>query len=96
MFGFFVGGEFKGFWSNSVGDVFADLTCSRMNWSKVDVTLVYYPSLGEGELDGAEASVDSVKVYRKESGEDQEELKILVKEIQSDKFMVGGLMLIPC
>lgn len=105
MFGFFVNGEFKGFWSNKVGDIFCDLTCQKMGWAKELTTLAYYPNLKESELKHAEPTVDDVKVYsvsQEQTGEDEEgnpileENKTLVKTIQSDKFMVNGLMLIPC
>lgn len=105
MFGFFVSGEFKGFWSNSIGDVFCDLTCMKMQWAKESTTLVYYPALKDSELSSAVATVDSVSIYREvtnEVGVDENDQPILettqelVKTIQSDKFMVNGLMLIPC
>jgi hypothetical protein len=105
MFGFFVNGEFKGFWSNRVGDIFADLTCLKMGWSKELTTLVYYPDLKEHELEKAVATVDKVDVYvsaQNQTGEDEEgnpifeESQTLVKSINSDKFVVNGMMLIPC
>jgi hypothetical protein len=105
MFGIFLNNEFKGFWSNRPGDIFIDLTCKKMSWPKELTSLVYYPSLREHELQNAEASLDDVKVYREESnqtGEDEEgnpiyeNEKVLVKTIDSDKFVVNGLMLIPC
>lgn len=105
MFGFFVSGEFKGFWSNRVGDIFCDLTCIKMQWAKESTTLVFYPNLKEHELQNAVASIDDVKVYNKEQNEtgvDEqgnptfEEKSVLVKTISADKFMVNGLMLIPC
>lgn len=105
MFGFFVSGEFKGFWSNSIGDVFCDLTCMKMQWSKESTTLVYYPSLNGAEIYNSVPTIDSVDVMQEVTNEigvdenDQpifETSQVLVRTIQSDKFMVNGLMLIPC
>lgn len=45
MFAFFVNDEFKGFWANKEGDIFADITCLSMNWEKSLVDLVFYPDL---------------------------------------------------
>jgi len=43
MFCFFVNNEFKNFWSNKPGDIFADLTCSSMKWKREEVDLNFYP-----------------------------------------------------
>jgi hypothetical protein len=105
MFGFFVNNEFKSFWSNKIGDIFSDLTCMKMNWPKEATTLVFYPSLKESDLQNAVASIDKVEVYsvsQNETGVDEEgnpifeEVKTLTKTINSDKFVVNGMMLIPC
>jgi hypothetical protein len=104
MFGFFLNGEFQGFWSNKVGDKFFDLTCAKMKWPLSATTLVYYSDLSESDLTHAEPTEDSVKVYREETieGEGGEgeavysTQKVLVKTIQGDKFVLNGVILKPC
>jgi hypothetical protein len=104
MFGFFVNGNFKGFWSNKVNDKFADLTIQKMKWVPSSVTLVYYQGLQESELRNTEASIDEVKIYRDETvegiGGEGESVyttqKVLIKTIESDKFMINGVMILLC
>jgi len=104
MFGFFVSGEFKGFWSNKVGDKFFDLTCSKMKWLLSTTTLVYYSDLSESDLAHAEPTEENVKFYREETidGEGGEgetvysTQKVLVKTIQGDIFVLNGVILKPC
>jgi hypothetical protein len=105
MFGLFVSGEFKGFWSNSVGDIFFDATCINMQWDKSLTSMVYYPSLKDSELQHAVASLSDVKVYEKhqeQNGVDEndqpiiEEVATLIKTIQADTFVTNGITIIPC
>jgi hypothetical protein len=105
MFGFFVSGEFKGFWSNSIGDIFFDLTCLKMGWDKSVTSMVYYPSLKESDLQNAVASLSDVNVYEKhqeQTGVDEndqpiiEEVTTLIKTIQADTFVTNGIIIIPC
>jgi hypothetical protein len=105
MFGFFVNHEFKGFWSNQPGDIFFDLTCLKMQWPKEATTLVYFPGLLESELKDALATPDKCQGFKselQEIGQDEEgntlteEVKILNREIVADKFVINGIIIIPC
>lgn len=105
MFAFFVNGQFKGFWTNKVGDKFADLTITKMKWPKNSTSLVFYQGLNGSEIKNCEPTLNGVDVIKDEVNEigvdenDQpilETSEILVRSIQSDKFMIDGLMLIPC
>jgi len=106
MFAFFVSGEFKGFWVNRAGDKFADATIKAMGWPKASTTLVRFDGLKSEELQGAEASLEEVRVYRSEEQEvgfDEEtqapiteSVKVLVRTIPADMFINNGLMVRPC
>lgn len=63
MFGFFVNGEFKGFWSNKIGDVFVELTCNSMNWDKNQTVVVFYPSLNVDHSKLYEATINDCKEF---------------------------------
>jgi hypothetical protein len=91
MFGFFVSGEFKGFWSNKVGDKFADITIQKMGWPKSLVTLVCFNGLLESEVSNCDVTLEKARVYKQ--GESD---KFLLREIAGDKFIVSGLIIKPC
>lgn len=112
MFGFFVNDEFKGFWSNNVGDIFFQATCKSLNWVESQVTLVHYPGLKQSQLEFCEALKSDCKVYKKvqtevtvtELDEDGNEVTrteiqeeiVLDRVINADTFVLNGLILIPC
>lgn len=45
MFAFFINNELKNFWSNKIGDIFAELTISKLEWDRSSVDLLFYPSI---------------------------------------------------
>jgi hypothetical protein len=45
MFAFFLNGTFLDFWANKPGDIFFDLTVSKLGWSPETVTLVHFPGI---------------------------------------------------
>jgi len=110
MFGFFVNNEFKGFWSNQVGDIFFDNTCNKMEWDKSQTVMVRYNGMKESEIENALVSPSEAQIRTKsfnevDSGEVdgegnpiliQEEVFTVVKTIQADLFVNNGVMLINC
>jgi hypothetical protein len=103
MFAFFSGKSFLGFWSNRPGDIFFDLTCLKKQWPKQVTSLVYYPGLGANEIQNALPTLDECKVRTKINAEYSEggelvspESFTVIKTIPSDKFVINGLMMIPC
>jgi len=104
MFGFFVNGEFEGFWSNRVGDIFAQNTIQKMGWALSTVTVVHYSGLKESELQLAEPTIDEVRVYsgtiNEYVNEDgltvTENGKQLVRTIKADLFIKDGIELHRC
>jgi hypothetical protein len=85
MFAFFVSGEFKGYWHNQPGDKFFDVTCEVMLWPKSLTSLVYYPKMKESDLAESTPGLESLEI----KGDDS-------KKIIADKFVISGMMLIPC
>jgi len=105
MFGFFVNGEFKGFWSNRVNDIFFAATCKRMNWPLSLTTMVHYPEMVEVQIEHAEPSEKEVKINKEElieDGKDDEgnpkfkKEKKLIKKIHADIFVKSGIVIKPC
>jgi hypothetical protein len=97
MFAFFVGEEFKGFWGNSPGDIFFDLTCDAMDWEKSITSLVYFPKFHTGKWVGKEVEVSMESLIVKEKTiENEQEILNTVKTYQPDVFVHNGLILIPC
>lgn len=110
MFGLFVNGEFKGFWSNKVGDVFFDNTCNKMEWDKSQTIMVHYQGMKESEIEHTLVSPNEVVIRNKvtnlvDSGELDENQQpimieqddfVVVKTIQADLFVNNGVMLINC
>ena len=112
MFSFFVNGEFKGFWSNQIGDMFFSLTCNKLAWSESLTSLCYFPGLLNSELELAEPSLTECRVNKKvmvevevestdESGNpitvtELQESIVLDRIIPAQVFVNNGLMLIPC
>jgi hypothetical protein len=45
MFAFFVNDEFKGFWSNKIGDIFVQATCSALRFSPSQTKVVFFHGL---------------------------------------------------
>jgi hypothetical protein len=80
MFAFFIDQEFKGFWSNTIGDIFFDLTCKSMKWDKLKASLVYYPELQENEIQHANATELSCDVYNLENQQTGEETVDILDE----------------
>jgi hypothetical protein len=47
MFAFFVNDEFKGFWSNKIGDIFVQATCSALGFAPSQTEVVFFHFLDE-------------------------------------------------
>jgi hypothetical protein len=108
MFCFFKGNEFVNFWSNSIGDIFADLTCHSMKWDKGQVDLVYYWGLDNMpehyEFDSNKVLIVKNKVVTQEEVLDENGNPSIIenvsytihKQVDPDFFMSKGVMVKPC
>ena len=108
MFCFFKDNELVNFWSNSIGDIFADLTCNSLKWDKAKVDLVFYWGL-EGvpehyEFDSNKKLIIKKRHFTQVESQDENGNVILnevesftvEKEIEPDFFMSKGLIVKPC
>lgn len=94
MFGFFVNDEPSGIWGNEVGDIFFDMTCAARQWAPSQVDLNYYS--GIVDHDHFDFNEKKLRLYKVDRDEDGKQVKILIKEIEPDSFVVKGLMIKPC
>jgi hypothetical protein len=112
MFCIFVGDNLNDFWSNKIGDVFLEITISKLRMEPSQVDLNYYPQIYERpkffEFDQnknliikKEVVTINEMVTQDEFGEDvitQEEIKTLETEkiIEPVVYFAKGLMVKPC
>jgi len=108
MFCFFKNDELINFWSNSIGDVFADLTCQALKLNKQEIDLVFYHGLDSipdhFEIDASKKLIIKKRTVTQVENQDEEGKQIITevesfsveKEIEPDHFMSKGLMLKSC
>lgn len=99
MFAFFINGNFFDFWGNTPGDVFVDLTVSKLNWNPAQVTLRHYSGIPvrRPEFFRFEANGDLV-IQEKQviEGEIQEETLVDVQTIAAETYVLNGEKLVSC
>jgi hypothetical protein len=87
MFAFFLNDQFMGFWANSVGDKFVEITCAQKLWAQELVKVYYYANLSGEDLDEFELDGFNVRVLKE---------SVLIKTCEGDLFYSNGIMLHPC
>lgn len=86
MFGFFLDGEFKGAWGNSIGDIFYVNTCDSLEWDITKTKLVHYDvKRSEMRESFSHEFTESALILKDEQGN-------VIKTIPSELFAENGLL----
>lgn len=99
MFAFFLNGTFLDFWANKPGDIFFDLTVSKMGWNPDNVTLVHLPGIPVRRPEFFRFDENKNLIIQEQQvieGEIQEETLVDIQTITAEVYVQNGERIIPC